>query len=525
MTVDDFLVKFGFKVDDKPLEKLQNSISGITTRLNFMIGAQIVHGIFELGERFSKFGGELRNAAVETGLQVEQLQSLTYAANQSAVSAEELRGGLGKLTRNLAEARAGDKGALEAFAKVGIGPDQIKGFKNSADAMAAVSDQMAQMDDSVSRQAATMALFGRGSSSMIEFLAQGSGAMRAMQKEARDVGAVVSQESVMALAELGDSLDAVGAAFKGFAGNVAGAFAPAINSAARAVLHFWASNRKLIQLTINKWVYNVTFALGVLYEAFRETIQMVLNFAKSHEGLVDFAGKLAMFVIGAMTSLGVLGKAFMAAKGLVGLLVAAFDPLRVVGVTSFRAIVIAVTALRNGLASLMLNLAVMVETAFPKLAEAFFKFSLMLRASPIGLIITALTALAVVAQALYTVFYEGKPFKESWLGQAIEFIKGLGDKALKFFGIGAVDLTANAASNMQSAMAMGGSDMAPSLMPQANSTANTNNQVEINAPVTITVPPGTDAKATQQAVKDGIADHLDRTMRQTQRSLRPAAVY
>jgi hypothetical protein len=56
------------------------------------------------------------------------------------------------------------------------------------------------------------------------------------------------------------------------------------------------------------------------------------------------------------------------------------------------------------------------------------------------------------------------------------------------------------------------------------STAGGNN-IEVNAPISITVPAGTDPQMVGDKVQQGVQDHLDRVHRETQRSLRPALSY
>jgi len=70
--------------------------------------------------------------------------------------------------------------------------------------------------------------------------------------------------------------------------------------------------------------------------------------------------------------------------------------------------------------------------------------------------------------------------------------------------------------------AVGITGNAPTAAP---SQGGANVQQNINAPINISVPPGTDHKAVAQSVKDGVKEHLARVHRETQRSLRSVVAY
>jgi hypothetical protein len=75
------------------------------------------------GEAISKaaeFGKQLEVASQKTGMEVEQLSALQYAANLSDVSVGELTIGLQRLARGMEEAEKSTGPAYEAFRALGI---------------------------------------------------------------------------------------------------------------------------------------------------------------------------------------------------------------------------------------------------------------------------------------------------------------------------------------------------------------------------------------------------------------------
>src|SRR5690606_12665097 len=57
------------------------------------------------------------------------------------------------------------------------------------------------------------------------------------------------------------------------------------------------------------------------------------------------------------------------------------------------------------------------------------------------------------------------------------------------------------------------------------STNNANTNYSVNSPITINVPPGTDPSEVGNRAKEGVTEHLDRILREAQRSLTPAVAY
>lgn len=498
MTRRELVAYLGFKTDDKPLKDIQNQLEGIKQKLEFLTAVEVLKGLYEMTERFTKFAEELHVASEAAGLTVEEFQKLAFAASKSAVSQEELGTGLARLTRHLYEARRGSAEAIKAFTDVGIGPGQIASFKTGADAMLAISQRFTQFDDKVKKAALTTQLFGRGSVNLVSFLNQGPGAIRGLGVEAEKLGAVLSGKQVEALVKTEHALTSLFAVFKAFGASIAAYIAPSIEDAVNSFLKFYEVNRKILEINVQEWLYDVGFALGYAWGAIQALVQAFLNFAETHQKLIKRIGELVL-------ALGGLGIALFVITKAASIVQAVFSPLT--------SIIIAV-------------------------AKAFWSLSAALAANPVILAYAAgIGLLVLVLHDLYTVLTGGK-WEDTWLFKTLNAVKGLGTGAFGLlkswlepdFGkytddkspqknIG-IQSNLNAAQNLS---ALSGLIATPSF--GSNSVVGGSQQYSVNAPITVNVPPNTDPKAVGEKVQEAITGHLDTVYRRTQNSLRPSVAY
>lgn len=139
---------------------------------------------------------ELGKVAQRTGVAVESLSALKHAAELSDVSFEELTSGLQKLSKAI---DSNDK----AFKRLGL---DARSFKTPDDALAAVADKFAQMEDGAEKAAIALQLFGKSGDRLIPLLNGGAAGLAEMRKEAERLGIVVSRDMARAAEQFNDSL-------------------------------------------------------------------------------------------------------------------------------------------------------------------------------------------------------------------------------------------------------------------------------------------------------------------------------
>lgn len=545
----DLVARISFHTETEPLERINHTLEKMSSRLELLAATEAVRSIYELTEKFGHFGESIESAAVAAGITSEAFQKMAYAASQNAVGQEELSGSMAKLARNIAQARDGSKEATQAFAAVGITPSQVAGFTDASDAMQALGDRIQSIQDPIKRTQVTMQLLGRGSSNMTKFLAQGGEGMRAKMVEAADMGAVVSDKGIENLAELEDAFSGLALIVKSTAATFASYFAPSLKAMVKDLGSLWAANRKVLELNFKKWVYGITFALGFVEGVFETVTRAVMGFVASHQQLIGIIGgallALAGFSLGLTGAQKVIATAISIVEFFVGAinnLVAVLGFLGKVIASPWKAFVFLAGIAQTALVAILGVLIEMTATAFPALSTALASFGSVLLATPVGVFAAALAGIIVASHDLWALWH-GANFKDTWIGQAIDTIKGLSVGVLRKLGLfsdtptepsGSAltkgttpDLGALTADAMGNIGAIGSTNAGG--VSNAQSAAGAGSQssttYHVDAPITVNVPANADPKSVAMAAKDGVSDALHKMLRTADVNTSQAGVY
>lgn len=172
-----------------------------------LAGAFTVGAITKLGADAIALGGKFDDLSKRTGVSAESLQALDYAAKQNGSSIEALVGGLQKLA--IARQKALEDPNSEpakAFNDLGISIQQVAAlspeqlFYKIADAV--------KNDSAATEKAASMtAVLGKSFGELVPMMSEGGAALKTLADEARNLGIVLSESTISALDNLGDSLD------------------------------------------------------------------------------------------------------------------------------------------------------------------------------------------------------------------------------------------------------------------------------------------------------------------------------
>jgi hypothetical protein len=100
---------------------------------------------------------------------------------------------------------------------------------------------LAGIENPTERDAIAMALFGKSAMELNPLIKAGSDELAALAAQAHAVGAVMTEEDVNALDDVGDSAAMMGQTFKGITGHLAGAFAPVLSTAITLLNNFLAN--------------------------------------------------------------------------------------------------------------------------------------------------------------------------------------------------------------------------------------------------------------------------------------------
>lgn len=143
-----------------------------------------------------------------TGISVEELGGLKFAASQSGVEFDALATGIKKFSKNVSDAAGNVKGeAANAFEALGISVKNVDGtLKGSSVLIGEVSDKFAGYEDGANKTALAMQLFGKAGADLIPLLNGGSSAIKELSDQARNAGLIVSDEFAASAEVLNDRI-------------------------------------------------------------------------------------------------------------------------------------------------------------------------------------------------------------------------------------------------------------------------------------------------------------------------------
>ena len=149
----------------------------------------------------------LNKLSQRTGVAVENLSQLQYAAKLSDVSADLLTGSFKKLNVSIASGVAGDKEKIAIFQSLGITLTDTAGKTKSADkVMLELAESYSKAKDGAGKVALSNNLMGKSGEEMIPFLNGGKDAIIALMKEADKLGLTISTDFAKQAEEFNDNL-------------------------------------------------------------------------------------------------------------------------------------------------------------------------------------------------------------------------------------------------------------------------------------------------------------------------------
>jgi TP901 family phage tail tape measure protein len=186
------------------LQSISQNLDQVSTKAA-LAGGAITAMLTKSALAGAQLGDEIAKASKRTGIAVEELSKLRYAAGQQDVAFAELTNGLRFLARNMDNASKGMKESKEAFDALGISVTDADGeLRPVGEVLLEVADGMKRTTNQTERTALAMAVFGRSGAQMLPFIQEGSGSIEELTERAEKLGLVMSEETAAAAEEFGD---------------------------------------------------------------------------------------------------------------------------------------------------------------------------------------------------------------------------------------------------------------------------------------------------------------------------------
>jgi len=155
----------------------------------------------------------------QLGLSRQAFQEWDYVLSQNGVSIDSMKGGMKTLTNMTDDLRSGTATATDAFSRLGISMDDIDG-KSQEEVFSMVINSLQGVEDESQRAAIANDLLGRSGADLAPLLNAGADSAEALKEKARELGLVLSDESIDAGVEFTDTMDSLKRSFGAVASEV-----------------------------------------------------------------------------------------------------------------------------------------------------------------------------------------------------------------------------------------------------------------------------------------------------------------
>jgi len=216
----------GLRAAEISVKKWGQSVSAMGRQM-MGLGTAIIGPLIGAAKYFSTFGDNIAKMSKRTGIGVESLSALGFAAEQSGSNLETVEKAIRKMQQNILDANIGLKTATDVFAMLGVSAESFAGLKPE-EQFRLMADRLSKIEDPSKRAAIAMKIFGKSGTQLLPMLEKGSAGLDELMKEAKQLGLVLSSEDAMAAEELNDALNRMWRTIKMSFANIGAAVAPII---------------------------------------------------------------------------------------------------------------------------------------------------------------------------------------------------------------------------------------------------------------------------------------------------------
>ena len=289
--VNEVITQFGFKGSAKPLTNynaaLGQSIKFLGASALAIKGLTVAFQAFVF--RTTAALDPMIQLSRTTGVAVETMQELGFAASVSGSSLEAVQSSMGGLSEKIGE--AAQRGS-EDFARLGISVRKANGDVKSADEVfGELGKRFKDLDLSLGEQRSFAQKLGIDST-LIQLLNKSGAEVDALRVKAKALGVVSSADANLA-ASLNDSLTTLKFGFGAVQNAIAIGFAPQLKEMTSGFIDFLIANKTLITEGISKTISFVFELAKAMKRLMPVLVGIGLVFAASQVAAIGFGTVMA----------------------------------------------------------------------------------------------------------------------------------------------------------------------------------------------------------------------------------------
>lgn len=197
---DDSKLRAGLRASAAKLKAWGTSIATVGAEI-MAVGGLAGAALMETVNSFRASANELLTATAITGVGVERLGALGYAAVQLGGTMEDVTMSMTRMSHFMLKVAQGSDETDQVLQRLHLTAQDLVGL-NPDQAMARLGEALHRMGPGMAQNALAMQVFGRAGPGFLRFLGAGTDKIRELTDEAQRLGLVMSAEDVQAGAEM-----------------------------------------------------------------------------------------------------------------------------------------------------------------------------------------------------------------------------------------------------------------------------------------------------------------------------------
>jgi len=325
-TIRELVTKWGFDIDTKPLQDMDDGIETLKTNIALVgtVAAASAASIFGLAKSTADAGDEIKKTSQAWNFGAEALQKYRFAAEKAGVEQEKFDAGMRSFIGRVGEAVNGSQAQADEFANLGVKLKDTEGRTRKTEAILAdLADRFQEMPDQTRKTGIAMRLFGEDGARLTNMLNEGSEGLRRAGMEAESFGNILSEDTLAASEEFQNQLSDGIQILKGWKNTLGAALLPTVTKAIKAFKAWSLQNRAIIKQNMTKFIKGFAKFTTVLLKVLKQLIQSgvrVIRFFLKWQRVIK-AVLIAFGIFKSLQLAGALGNiaigAFQAAKAFI----------------------------------------------------------------------------------------------------------------------------------------------------------------------------------------------------------------
>lgn len=184
------------------LGKAKNMITGWAGAMG---GALSAAGLVMFAKKAIDAADAVYTGARKLEISTEAYQKLSYAAEDTGASMENVHTAFKKMSSTISDAMSGNKTAIDSLAKLGVSIDDLKG-KSPDEQFSTLADALNQVTDATDKAAFAQDIFGKSGTELIGFISK----YKELGDEIEKAGGIMEDSAITAAKEFKDAIDRLG---------------------------------------------------------------------------------------------------------------------------------------------------------------------------------------------------------------------------------------------------------------------------------------------------------------------------